>query len=120
MRSLFTICGSERKEELREVFQNGLLHDWRCLGEYEAIVYIDWKEELHQSELRFWEENMSLSCLVSKLRILKHALKRIEYEADGSELEIIEENYSKYAISEVCERYIINKESVYKKFALEN
>ncbi len=118
MEELFTVCDKDRVA-LREVFKNNALHEYLCLREYEAIVHIDLIEEEHQSRLRFWNGKMAVSELIKKFRVLKRLLKRIEYGFDSLEAEWIQEKYSRYAINEVCERYVIDKEKVYKRLVYE-
>lgn len=93
--------------KLREMFEDPALKNLHGLWDYEMIVLIDQQEEEKQSLLRFWEPKMSLQQMMSKLRVLKHALKRIAYNAaDGWEKEWIMENYSLYAVMVVQERYL--------------
>lgn len=92
--------------KLRKVLGDPLLGDLPCMWEYELIVRIDCQEEEHQSLLRFWGPEMQLPQLLSRLRALKHALKRIEYGADtGGERNWIAANYSYHAVSAVGGRY---------------
>lgn len=115
MEELFAVCGSGDRGPLRELFLNGALHEWECLNEYETVVCIDWQEENQQSELRFWEENMSVSGLISKLHVLKRALKRTEYDADDPETEPLWKQYSRYAVLEVCRRYVTDTDKICRK-----
>ena len=118
MEELFMVCGRKDRAQLREIFQSESVRGWACLEEYEAIIRIDWLEERNRSRLCFWEEGMSVVQLLSKLRILRRALKRIEYVADFEEKEWILDNYSKYAVEDICERYVIDKARVYSKLSM--
>lgn len=115
MEELFAACSGGGREKLRELFLNGQLREWECLNEYEVIVRIDWQEEMQGSKLRFWEENMSVSCLMDKLRVLRHALKRMEYGADDMENRRILKKYSSYAIQEVCGRYVADRNMIFRR-----
>ena len=76
------------------------------MGEYESIVQIDWLEETHRSPIRFWEAGMTNEELFLKLRNLKYALKRIEYQAEKTgDQNWIEQNYSQYAVAVACQTY---------------
>ena len=89
------------------------LKDQPYMREYAAIVHIDCLEEVERSKQRFWESGMTLEQLLQKLRRLKYKLKRIEYDAEDLDVEWISRNYSEYAVSDLCERYVIEKEKVY-------
>ncbi len=100
--------------ELRKLFNTSENRGFLYLREYECIVFIDWLEEQRQIQNRFWLEGMTAEQLVTKLRSLKYALKRIEYGVAGyqAENEDIHENYSQYAKAVVCDYYHIDvKES---------
>lgn len=106
------------KEALRDLFQNQDFCKIIYLREYEAIVRIDWLEDDHVSDLRFWNSGMTLSELMLKWRRLKFALKRMEYGADDREIDEIPENYSKYAIMMACSQHITDRDKVYKKISI--
>ena len=106
---LFTLG---EKEELRNLFKDSVLQKELHFREYCSIVAIDLIEERKQSKRRFWADGMSAAQLICKLRALKHALKRIEYGADELEKEWILENFSKYAVWNVCDRYIMYKDGI--------
>ncbi len=108
------------KKELRAVFQNRTLQDSSYLVEYRAIVYIDQVEEQSGVVMRFWQKDMTLSQLLLKLRKLKYALKRIEYDAYDAEVSEIQKQYSKYAIMEVCSIYVTDREKVYGKLEIKS
>lgn len=109
-------------KELRDIFQNPDNRGYLYLREYEAIVQIDRMEEESGEELRFWQDNISLEQLLLKLRMLKYALKRIEYGAVGSgqDKKYILENYSPYAVRDVCSRYVVYKDRVYAEIGITN
>lgn len=86
---LFDLC-EEEGTILRELFCNGDFHEYRCLREYEAIVCIDQKEEMQQSNIRFWDEKMSVTQLLSKLRILKKVYNLFAYENKDEQFRCIE------------------------------
>lgn len=88
---------------------------WIFLREYESIVCIDWKEEQEGSACRFWEQGMSAQRLLARLNGLKYMLKRLEYTEETLHGAQIQENYSKYAVIDVCSRYIVDKERVLMK-----
>ncbi len=102
----------------RRVFQDPELEKDQYLMEYRDIVHIDLLEEQAQEPVRFWQDGMTVSQLVLKLHILKYALKRIEYEAgDAGTIEILE-GYSRYAIKEVCSRYVAYQGRVLQKLGI--
>ncbi len=103
------------KECMRHFFQNEEFRKVPHLKEYRLITHIDEIEEQERSGIRFWSPGMSASQLLRKLRTLKYALKRIEYGADEVEKMNIKENYSKYAVAEVCRQYVIDQGRIYKK-----
>lgn len=106
------------REELRKLFSAPENQGYLCLREYEVIVKIDSAEELAQEKLRFWKDGMNVEQLLHKLHCLKYFLKRLEYGADVEEpnVSLIQENYSEYAIAEVCNKYIANSESILQKY----
>lgn len=83
------------------------------MREYAAIVHIDRLEEAAQIKQRFWESGMTLEQLFQKLRRLKYTLKRIEYDAGDPDAECIRRDYSKYAVKDLCERYVLEKAKIY-------
>ena len=97
-----------RKTQLRELFEKPENQGFLYLREYEAIVWIDRMEELHQSQIRFWKPEDNLEQLLYKFRLLKFALKRIEYKTGQivEEKNFLEENYSSYAVIGVSKWYI--------------
>lgn len=103
------------KEQLRVFFGNADFQDNLHLREYKAVVCIDWTEEKKQSPIRLWNAGMSASELIRKLRNLKCALKRMEYNADDSAKIYIEMNYSKYAVMEMCSQYVAYEDRIYQK-----
>lgn len=111
MEELFTLG---KKEELRNLFREWGVQNELCLGEYCSIISIDLMEEEKRSEPCFWVDGMSTAQLLYKLRSLKYALKRIEYGTDVLEKEWIQENFSKYAVWDVCGRYVMYKDRVCK------
>lgn len=102
------------KSELRKLFSARENQGYLWLREYEVIVRIDAEEEQARERLRFWENGMDVEQLLRKLHCLKYLLKRIEYNADVIERNVsyIQENYSRYAVAEVCNRYIANADSI--------
>ncbi len=94
-------------KELRDLFSNANNQGYLYLREYESIVQIDWLEETNRSPIRFWEAGMTNEELFLKLRNLKYALKRIEYQAEKTgDQNWIEQNYSQYAVAVVCQTYV--------------
>ncbi len=89
------------------------LKDQPYMREYAAIVHIDRLEEAAQIKQRFWESGMTLEQLFQKLRRLKYTLKRIEYDAGDPDAECIRRDYSKYAVKDLCERYVLEKAKIY-------
>lgn len=105
---------SEDRENLRAIFENSSgLKDLAYMKEYAAIVHVDFLEEKNQCNQHFWESGLSLEQLLKKLRALKHILKRFEYGSRSWDIEWIWNRYSKYAIMDLCERYVMEKEKVY-------
>lgn len=100
---------------VRRIFQDPELEKDQYLMEYRDIVYIDQVEERAQESVRFWQNGMTVSQLTLKLHILKYALKRIEYGADDVETFGILEGYSRYAIKEICSRYVAYQGHVFQK-----
>ena len=103
------------KTELRKLFRDPNIQGRRSLKEQETIVLIDEKEEAAETDIYFWEEGLSGLQLMAKLRKLRHILKRIECGTDGQENAIIKAAYSKYAVSIVCERYSMDKETIFMR-----
>lgn len=103
------------KKGLREAFQNPVFKNSPYLSEYDAIICIDQKEEQTKEMSHFWQNGMTASQLILKLRILKYVLKRIEYGADDEESYMILKKYSKHAVMEVCTRYTTCKELICEK-----
>ncbi len=102
----------EDRVGLRSFFEDPYLQKMQCLREYNLIVDIDRQEEQCGSSVRFWEAGMTVSQLISKVRKLKYALKRMEYGADtnGRESAVIRNRYSLHAIMNVCKWYVKRKE----------
>ncbi|MCI8295811.1 MAG: hypothetical protein HFG22_07995 [Lachnospiraceae bacterium] len=111
-----TLIEMEDRANLR-VFLEDLtgLKDQTYMREYAAIVHIDCLEETAQSKQRFWESGMSLEQLLKKLRHLKYGLKRLEYDAEDPNVEWDWGRYTKYAILDVCDRYVLDKDKVLEK-----
>lgn len=110
---------------MRSLFEDPVLQGQRCLQEYETIIRIDQQEEESQSLVRFWESGMSIAQLISKLRTLRHVLKRIEYGAcvKGQVRDWIMANYSIYALKAVRSCQLTDAEKIdrmLKKFNGEN
>lgn len=104
--------------ELRRFFQNPDMEKNQYLTEYKLIVDIDQMEEQSEEMQRFWCKGMTESQLITKLHILIHTLKRIEYKVDNIQGDEIQKVYSQYAIREVCSQYVTCQEYVYKKLGL--
>lgn len=107
---------SEDRGNLRALLDDSPgLKDQTYMREYAAIVHIDRQEEIHRSDRRFWEPGVPFQKLVRKLRSLKYQLKRLEYEGadDPDILQSILRDFSKYAIEDVCDRYVREKKKVY-------
>ncbi len=100
------------KTELRKLFEDPDIQEYFCLKDYQTIVYIDCQEETEQSELRFWQEDMSSCQLLRKLRRLRHILKRMEFDAGEREKKRLWSSYSKYAVSAVCDRYFVDANQI--------
>lgn len=107
----------EDRKSLKMLLQESDLRKSIYLREYTAIVQIDCQEEKAKVQHRFWEKGMSVSQLLSRLRRLKYMLKRIEYAGDLSQKEEIKQNYSRYAVLDVCSRYVVDKAKVLEEVA---
>ena len=118
-KGLEEIFDAGEKEALRELFQDPDFCKIVYLREFEAIVRIDQMEEANRSETQFWNPGMAFSELMQKWRILKFALKRIEYGADDQEVFQVLESYSEYAVREACKRHITDQGKVYGKYLAE-
>lgn len=113
------LFNTEKREGLRILFQKSeLLENINCLREYRSIVHIDEIEEMHRSDLRFWMPGMSAAELLAKFRILKYALKRIEYGVDDVEKIEIWRKYSGYAVKELCDHHVTDGKIIYRKLGL--
>ena len=108
-----------RKDELREIFSDKYFLESPYLMEYAGIVYVDLFEEKRNSDLRFWDKEMTVSQLMLKWQHLKFALKRIEYDADGEETKEIPKYYSRIAVEVACNVHITDKNKVYKKLGMD-
>lgn len=106
------------RSELRQLFDKADFQNNVHLREYKSIIHIDQTEEEKQSERRFWVDGMSASSLISKLRILKYALRRIEYGADDVDRIEIWKDYSGYAVKDVVDHFLADKNIFYKKLKL--
>lgn len=107
------------KEKLRAFFQDPEVRKIYSLREYKSIVCIDWEEERHHSSVRFWDSGASVPQLIRKLRKLKCALKRMEYDAeDPKDAGIREGEYSKYAVMEIWDQYTVYKDKIYDKLRI--
>ncbi len=100
------------KTELQKLFEDPDIQEYFFLKDYQTIVYIDCQEETEQSELRFWQEDMSSCQLLRKLRRLRHILKRMEFDAGEREKNRLWSSYSKYAVSAVCDRYFVDANQI--------
>ncbi len=109
-----TLIMSGERADLRALLDSSsALKDLPYLREYAIIVHIDHLEEAGQSEQRFWKPEMSLQQLVQKVRTLKYKLKRLEYGAEDLDIGSIWRDHSRYAVTTVCDRYVVEKEKVY-------
>ncbi len=108
---------SEDRDHLRYFLEDlSGLKDQPYMREYAAIVHIDYLEERAQSKQRFWEPGMSLEQLLKKIRSLKYKLKRLEYDAEDPDAEWNWKNYSEYAVIDVCDRYVLDKDKVLRQW----
>ena len=103
-----------KRKELCEIFINPQNRGYLHLREYETIADIEIMEYESRVTVRFWLENMGIEELIWHVRNLKHLVKRVEYQA-GDMTETVERilrNYSKYAIAEIANQYVVDMESV--------
>lgn len=105
--------------ELREIFRESKGQELFFLREYELILQIDSLEEKHSSAKRFLDCPFRAEQSLYRLRLLKYALKRIEYDADelGDQQAFLQAHFSVYAVRETLERYVRYKEQVYRKLS---
>ena len=73
---------------------------------------------MYESDFRFWTSGMSAAELLTKFRILKYALKRIEYGVDDVEKIEIWRKYSGYAVKELCDHHVTDGKIIYRKLGL--
>ncbi len=109
------LFGMGDRKNLRSLLLDSDLKKSIYLREYASIVQIDWQEEQTHSKKCFWEQGMSADQLVEKLRKLKYMLKRIEYTDDHSQKEQLKQEYSRYAVADVCSRYVLDKDRVLRE-----
>lgn len=118
-KSIEELFDSGEKKALRKFFRDpefqDNIHFNIHLREYKSMTRIDQIEEEERSELRFWEPGMKVSQLLARFRRLKYALNKIGYGIEDAERMEIWKYYSKYAISEVCEHHVLERDEIYKK-----
>lgn len=115
-REIEDVVKRNAKEDLRSVFANGENRGYQHLKEFEALADIDKEEEAAGIEA-FWKREDSYEDVMRKLRMLKYALKRIEYNADEGDasLKYMMEHYSMQAINVMFQMYIVEQQGVYDK-----
>lgn len=113
--SIAALLAVGERDGVRTIFQDPELERDQYLMEYRDIAHIDQMEEQTKEPLRFWQDGMTVPQLLLKLHILKFALKRIEYGVDGAGTTGILKEYSRYAIKEVCSRYVAYQERVLQR-----
>lgn len=110
------LVGLGAKGELRNVFANDDNRGYQHLREFEALADIDRAEEAVGIE-QFWEKKTSYEEVMQKMRTLKFALKRIEYDADEGDasLTYMLEHFSIHAINVMFQMYTVEQPKVYAK-----
>lgn len=104
--------------ELQHIFMEPQYRKYKHLIEYKVIADIDYLEQRAQSNKRLWQSEINdVSILLSKIRKLKHMIKRIEYCAAPTDqtMALVMECYSVYAIAGIFQQYVERKQHVYKK-----
>lgn len=105
------------RESFVKIFQNADNRGYLLLREHRLIADIEKQEKEHSIINRFWNEE-SRDGIFKKLQILRHIIKRLEYDVEGEEdRAYLLENYSDIAISVVLQEYVWDKEKVANKLS---
>lgn len=106
------------REAFLNVCQDPVLGTFLDFREYFLIANIEKIEMKNGTEHRLWENGLSKTEILTKVRILKHLIKRLEYDAEeGTECSYLQENYSTSAIEAVIGQYVWNRNKVVDKIA---
>lgn len=104
------------KNELRKIFEDTANRGYLHLREFELLSDIERTEAETETEA-FWKVGDSFETILTRMRKLKFALKRVEYDADFNDeaLKYVLENFSMQAVNTVFAAYISEKEKVKSK-----
>lgn len=104
------------KNELITIFENNANCGYLHLREFELLANIE-KAEAEVRAEAFWKAGDSFETILTRMRKLKFALKRVEYDADFNDeaLKYVLENFSMQAVNTVFAVYISEKEKVKSK-----
>lgn len=104
------------KDTLRKIFEDSANRGYLHLREFELLSDIE-RAEADAGIIDFWKAGDSFETILTRMRQLKFALKRVEYDADlGNEaLQFALENFSMQAVNAVFGVYISEKEKVKNK-----
>lgn len=98
------------------MFQDREIRSLRFFREYCIVADIEESENGEFETNRFWDVGLSKDEIIEKLRVLKHIVKRLEYDVEeGTEYAYLREHYSDIAISMVIQEYVWDKDKIKKK-----
>lgn len=104
--------------QLQNIFTEPQYRKYMHLNEYKVIADIDYLEQRALSNKRLWPPGRNdILMLLSKIRKLKHMIKRIEYNAAPTDqtMQQITTYYSVYAIIVIFQQYVERRQLVYEK-----
>lgn len=112
------LFNSNSRNDLYSLFKSDEFRNHGFLKEAEAITDIDYLEQNTKSTKLLWEDNLSYEDVSLRFKNLRRLMKRIEYDAYDTKdpAEEILSNYSDFAIIEVYEKYIYDKNKIKKVF----
>lgn len=106
------------KEAIRKIFETADNRGYLHLREFELLSDIE-RAEAAVGVKEFWEDADNFEVILSRMRDLKFALKRVEFDADlkNEALQYAIENYSMQAVNAVFGVYVSEKEKVKEKLS---
>lgn len=104
------------REAFLNVCENPIIGMFLDFREYFVIAHIEKTEAQNLTVHRLWEKGLSKAEIIIKVRMLKHLIKRLEYDAEeGTECTYLREHYSDCAMAVMIQQYVWNKEKVESK-----
>lgn len=113
------LLGSGDRKTFLNICKDPVVEKFPDFREYFLIANIEIEEMKNVTGYRLWEDGLSRDEIFARIRMLKHLIKRLEYDAEeGEECSYLQENYSMAAIEAIIEQYVWNRKKVADKIAV--